>query len=82
MNVVNVTHARQNLYKLMRDVNSSHVPVHIAGKDGDCVLISAEDWKAIVETQYLNAIPGMAESIVKGSQSPIEDCVPLKDVKW
>lgn len=58
------------------------VPIHISDKDGNCVIISAEDWRAIVETQYLNAIPGMSESIIQGSKTNIEDCVPLKNVEW
>lgn len=34
------------------------------------------------ETVYLNAIPGMAESIRKGMDTPIEDCVSEEDVEW
>ena len=38
------------------------------------VLISEEDWNAIQETLYLNAIPGMTESIVEAGKEPIEEC--------
>ena len=37
------------------------------------VLMSADDWRAIQETLYLAAIPGMRESIVDGMATPIGD---------
>ena len=82
MESITVTRARQNLYKLISDVNENHTPIQISSKKGDCILISVDDWKAIIETQYLNAVPGMTESILQGSKSPLKDCIPLKDVEW
>ncbi len=32
------------------------------------------------DTEYLNAIPGMKESILKGKATPLSDCVPLSEV--
>lgn len=34
------------------------------------------------DTDYLNSIPGMAESIQEGKKTPIEDCVPEENVDW
>ena len=45
-------------------------------------MIFEDDWNTIQETIYLNAIPGMVESIRKGMDTPIEDCVSEEDVKW
>ena len=51
MSVVNITNARQNLYQLVRDVNSSSEPVLIYNNNGNnAVLISENDWNAIQET--------------------------------
>ena len=71
MSTVNATNARRNLYRLIDDVNASHEPVTITGKSTSAVLVSEEDWKAIQETLYLSAIPGMRESIQKGMREPI-----------
>ena len=46
------------------------------------MIISEDDWKAIQETIYLNSIPGMAESIREGGETPIEECVPEDEVDW
>ena len=32
------------------------------------------------DTDYLNAIPGMAESILDGKATPLSECVPLSEV--
>jgi len=32
------------------------------------------------ESDYLNSIPGMADKIINGMNTPISDCVPLDEV--
>lgn len=73
MGSINATNARQNLYRLIQDVNDNHEPVVITGKSGDAVLVSGDDWRAIQETIYLNAIPGMVSSIQDGMAEPVDD---------
>jgi antitoxin YefM len=73
MGSINVTNARQNLYRLIQDVNANHEPIVIAGKSGDAVLVSGDDWRAIQETIYLNTIPGMVNSIQNGLLEPVDN---------
>jgi prevent-host-death family protein len=73
MAATNATTARQNLFKLIEQVNADHEPVLITGKRGSAVLLSEEDWHAIEETLYLNSIPGIAESIQEGLKTPVSD---------
>ena len=47
MGTLNVTNARKNLYRLIDEVNESHAPVTITGKERSAVLVSEEDWNAI-----------------------------------
>ena len=67
-NIINASDARKRLYNLVDEVKDTHVPVQIVGKRNSAVLISEEDWRAIEETLYLTSIPGMRESIRKGSE--------------
>ena len=73
MSTTNATKARQNLFRLIDQVNDSHEPVLITGKKGSAVLVSESDWKAIEETLYLNSIPGMAASIREGMETTTSD---------
>ena len=75
MTVINITNARQNLYKLISDVNSNAEPVTIINNKGkNAVILSEEDWRAIEETLYLNQIPDMAQSILHASREPLSEC--------
>ena len=80
MTSLTATEARKQLYGLLDSVAASHEPVHIAGKRHSAVLIADEDWRAIQETLYLTAIPGMRESVIKGLRTPIEKCD--EEIEW
>jgi len=82
MSAINITKARKELYNLVEEVNLYSEPTLIVSKKGNAVLVSENDWNAIQETVYLNSIPGMVESIKKGMETPIEDCVSEEDVEW
>jgi prevent-host-death family protein len=74
MTTLSASEARRRLYNLVDEVKETHRPVQIVGKRSSAVLVSEEDWKAIEETLYLTAIPGMRESIKKGLKTPVEKC--------
>ena len=81
MSTINITNARKDLYNLVESVNLYHEPTVIVGKKGNAVLISEDDWSAIQETLFLDMIPGMTDSILKGAEESLEDCVPEELVK-
>ncbi len=74
MTTLTATEARKSLYSLLDAVAESHEPVQIAGKRHSAVLVSESDWRAIQETLFLVAIPGMKESIRKGMATPVTKC--------
>ena len=74
MTRITATEARKQLYALLDAVADSHEPVQIAGKRHSAVLVAEEDWRAIQETLYLISIPGMRDSILKGLNTPVENC--------
>ena len=80
MTTLTATEARKQLYSLLDDVTDSHAPIHITGKRNSAVLVSADDWRAIEETLYLESIPGMKNSIVKGMRTPVGKCE--KELGW
>lgn len=41
----------------------------------NAVLIGEEDWRAIEETLFLMSVPDMAESIMRGGNTPLEECL-------
>ncbi len=61
-------------------VSSKQQPLFITGKNKNAILISEEEWQNIEETLYLLKIPGMRESLIKGMNEPIENCV--EELQW
>lgn len=80
MKTLTVTKARQNFFKLIEEINNSHEPIQIVGKNKNAVILSEEDYSSIQETLYLLTIPGMRESIIDGMNEKIENC--SKDLNW
>jgi len=68
---ISATGARAQFFRLIERAALSHEPIQITGRRGNAVLLSEEDWKAIQETLYLLAIPGMRESIRAGMREPV-----------
>lgn len=64
MSTINITNARQNLFKLVSEVNVGFNPITIVNNKGkNAVLISEEEWRNIEETLYLSSIPGYVDNI-------------------
>ena len=80
MKTITATDARKRLYKLLDEVAVTSEPVQITGRRVNAVLVSEADWRAIEETIHLASIPGMAESIREGMETPIEECV--EELDW
>jgi PHD/YefM family antitoxin component YafN of YafNO toxin-antitoxin module len=74
MPTITATEARKSLYKLLDDVSESHEPIQITGKRSNAILIAEDDWRAVQETLYLHSVPGMRNSIVKGMNTPVNEC--------
>lgn len=82
METYNATNARQNLLGLIQNVNQSHRPVRISSKNGGAVLLSEDDWRAIEETLYLNAVPGLLESVRESEKEPLSGMPSADDLEW
>lgn len=66
---ITATTARKNLFPLIQQVNDDHAPVEITSKNGNAVLISAEDYDAWVETAYLFRSPANARRLLDAAEA-------------
>lgn len=77
------TKLRKNLPKEIEPCFKSHEALHVKQRDGkDFVIISAEDWRSIEETLFLNQIPGMVSSIHDAADESVDKGVCLQDLDW
>ena len=83
MTAISVTKARENLYQLISDVNTSNSAITITNNRGkNAVILSEDDWNAVQETLYLMSVPGLTESIIEGGKEAIDDCFSEDEVQW
>jgi antitoxin YefM len=65
--VVSISHARENLFPLVRQVNEDHVVIEIVARNGgNAVLMSAEGYESLQETLYLFSTRANAVHILRG----------------
>ena len=74
MNTITAAKARAKLAELIAEANASHDPVLITSKKGNAILVSEDDWRSIVETVHLMSMPGLADDIKEGMNTPVEEC--------
>ena len=72
--------AQRDFDKILSCVIKQGDTVFIATDEGSAVLVSQDEWNGIIETLYLQSIPGMKESIMKGKATPLDEC--LDSVGW
>lgn len=83
MTAISATKARENLYQLISDVNTSNSAITITNNRGkNAVILSEDDWNAVQETLYLMSVPGLTESIIEGGKEAIDDCFSEDEVQW
>lgn len=80
MEIYTASKARDNLFKLVDLVASSHKPVYILGKRNKAVMMSEEDYKSLTETIYIKSIPGVKDSILEGLKEPHAEC--KTEIDW
>ena len=72
MATVNVTTARKDLYNLLSKV-LEHETVTITSKDGNAILVSEEDWDAIMETLYVMGDPDFQKNLEEARNTPLNE---------
>jgi prevent-host-death family protein len=79
MTIINATTARNNFFKLMEEAIANNEPIIVTGKSGNVVVLSEADFRAMEETLYLCSIPTMREKIMKGLDTPLDECLEDED---
>ena len=72
--------AQEDFYKILDTVIELGESVSIATDKGAAILIGQEEWSGMLETLYLQSIPGMVESIKLAKEAPASE--RLEDIGW
>jgi prevent-host-death family protein len=80
MEIYTTSQAKDHLFEIMEHTQESCNPIYIVGKNNQAVLISAKDYKAMIETLHIMSIPGLKKSILNSSNAPLEEFV--SEIDW
>lgn len=63
--------------------NEFHDLLRVQRRDGGAFVVrSAEGWRAVEETLYLNRVPGLVVSLREADRERLEKGVPLAELDW
>jgi antitoxin YefM len=62
---MSASEARKRLFPLIEQVNEDQEPVEIVSKAGTAFLVSAEQWRSLMETAHLLRSPANAERLLR-----------------
>ncbi|MGW1513198.1 type II toxin-antitoxin system Phd/YefM family antitoxin [Streptomyces sp. NPDC002394] len=82
---ISASEARATLFPLIERVNNDHTPVRISSRNGDAVLMSADDYDSWQETVYLLRSPENAkrlmEAVARDREGAATVATTLEDLK-
>lgn len=63
MTSLSAAQARAQLYPLLKKVTEDHEVIEIASRHGSAVLVDADDYRSLAETEYLLRSPANAKAL-------------------
>ena len=77
---LNISKARDELYRIASSCINYNDVVNISTKEGNIVVLSEEDYRSLLESLYLAGIKGIYESIEEAVNTPSDEFI--KDPPW
>ena len=82
MKNINITNFRKDIYELLEQTIKYNEPINITTKNGNAVVMSEEDYNSLMETLYIESVPGLKEEILKRAQDSDEEFISEEEVEW
>ena len=80
MTSTNVTNFRKNIYELLKQAVKYSEPIKVSTKDGNAVILAEEEYNNLIETLYVETVPGLKEKILEGGSEPFGECISIDEV--
>ena len=74
MTNVNASNFRKDLFRYLDQAIIYNEPINIATKKGNVIILNEEEYRGMVETLYIESIPGLKTAILESSK---EEGIPL-----
>ena len=82
MTNTNITNFRKNIYEMLETAIEYNEPINISTKKGNAVVLSEEDYNSLMETLYIESVPGLKDEILKRVNDSEKEFVDEDEVEW
>ncbi len=82
MTNTNITNFRKNIYEMLETAIEYNEPINISTKKGNAVVLSEEDYNSLMETLYIESVPGLKDEILKRANDSEKEFVDEDEVEW
>ena len=82
MTNTNITNLRKQLFEYVNQAIEYNDVINVNTKSGNAIIMSEEEYNGLIETLFLSSNPKVKEDIVKGINTPLEECVSADEVEW
>ena len=82
MTNTNITNFRKNIYEMLETAIEYNEPINISTKKGNAVVLSEEDYNSLMETLYIESVPGLKDEILKRANDSEKEFVEEDEVEW
>ena len=72
MTNTNATNLRKNLFEYLSQAVNFNDVINVSTKNGNAIILSAEDYNGLMETVYLMSDPNVLNDIMKSKEEPFE----------
>ena len=67
MTNVNASNFRKDMFRYLDNAIRYNEPINIVTKSGNVVMLNEEEYRGMIETLYIESIPGLKEQILEAS---------------
>ena len=82
MTNVNVTSFREDSYNMLENTIKYNEPINVSTKNGNAIILSEEDYNSLIETLYIESVPGLKKEILDRKNDSNEEFVNEDEVDW
>ena len=82
MTNINISNFRENLYQYVKNTVKNNDVINIHIKDGNAIVLSEEDYNALIEMLYLNGSKRTIDDIKEAENTPQNERISLDEVDW
>ena len=82
MTNINITNFRKDIYKILENAIKYNEPISVSTKNGNAVILSEEDYNSLIETLYIESVPGLKKKILDRKNDKEEKFINEEEVEW